>query len=298
MHLLTREEILRHRRAPGQAAPAPTEEDRRRFAAEWRWAGRELERLEVQIRSAAAPMLEQVERGLRRARPLFEAIDRYGREELPKIAAEAQRQCVESASPSVEDDIFAVYHDWPLRPRGARLRAAQRLVKHFARPVHRTRWHAVRQVLHEEAERRERSWREELDERTLAALFVAIGGPVSPEGIGPLGWDSMESATRAALNELLTEDLLGPGWRRKPTPAGLAPQATAPDRPDECSVASETLEMIQAVYDRELDDRERGALDRAVSGEEPSDFAEVLEVKPGYARVILHRARQKIRPHL
>jgi DNA-directed RNA polymerase specialized sigma24 family protein len=55
------------------------------------------------------------------------------------------------------------------------------------------------------------------------------------------------------------------------------------------------IKMLQAIQEADLNDRERLAITRTAEGDSPAEFAKDLGVTSGNARVILNRARRKLR---
>lgn len=88
------------------------------------------------------------------------------------------------------------------------------------RPIHPKRWEvlgkAIRRELEGDAEAHRWTPDDEMDQRALTALFEAArildGIPITaPPAIEP----EMIAAVLRTMNDLLTEDILGPAWRRK-----------------------------------------------------------------------------------
>jgi RNA polymerase sigma-70 factor (ECF subfamily) len=78
----------------------------------------------------------------------------------------------------------------------------------------------------------------------------------------------------------------------------LSPPADWRELPEERLLAAETLAAVRAAADA-LPRRQREVfLLRDVEGWDPADVAEALELSPGNERVLLHRARSKVRAAL
>jgi len=98
------------------------------------------------------------------------------------------------------------------RPDTERLEAAKRVARRAGPPIHSARWSKVMADLNRQANDHGRTWREELEDLTLDSIFLAI------EAVGTYCPSEEREAYHALwnqLNNLLPEDLAGPGWRQK-----------------------------------------------------------------------------------
>jgi DNA-binding CsgD family transcriptional regulator len=97
-----------------------------------------------------------------------------------------------------------------------RIAAAARLAERFPRPIHRTRWPraqaALRQLvkLHDEAGLTPTE-ADELQRLVLTRLFEAV---TAVAALPVTATRKVATTIQAELNRTVTEDLLGPGWRR------------------------------------------------------------------------------------
>jgi hypothetical protein len=111
----------------------------------------------------------------------------------------------------------------PHQPQHRWIKAAQLILKQaIRRPIHRARWQFVKDELQRLAELHRRSKKTERDEHFIGALFDAADRVVQ-EGrehagnfTAQIGED--KHAVWSLLNDILTEDLAGPGWREKEQP--------------------------------------------------------------------------------
>src|SRR5258708_6916911 len=124
-------------------------------------------------------------------------------------------------------DLIVLERDQRGRPRDRRLDneriEAARLViekwKFSKRPIAPQRWRAIggtaQRELNARAEANNSTPQRELEKCVVSALFQAVGDA------GGILTQGLKGKLRTSINELVTEDLLGPGWRRQPREASL-----------------------------------------------------------------------------
>lgn len=128
------------------------------------------------------------------------------------ILIEALRYLEKEWRPGYEPYDLVVVHSAEA-PEEEKQAALERLANTLGRqPIAPQRWKAFRsfflQALEEEANLHCRLTTEELQSRVLSSLWLAVGevGPETPGGA--------VQSVRRLLNEQVTEDFLGPGWRK------------------------------------------------------------------------------------
>jgi len=121
------------------------------------------------------------------------------------------RRLAGTIAPGTEaGDILAVLST--VRPEDERLKAAKRIARRLGRVIHHTRWSWVQPELMRLARLHNQTPEKELEDKIVSCLFQAadVGGTYTPNEVL-----TAHKAIRTRLSELLTTDLLGPGWRRK-----------------------------------------------------------------------------------
>jgi len=117
----------------------------------------------------------------------------------------------ETVAPGTEGgDLLAVLSD--VRSEAERLEAAKRVARRIGPPIHFARWPKVKPELYRQANDHGRTPREELEDLTLDSIFLAI------EAVNKYCPHEVQEAYHALwsqLNNLLPENLAGPGWRQK-----------------------------------------------------------------------------------
>jgi hypothetical protein len=117
---------------------------------------------------------------------------------------------------------------------------------------------------------------------------------------------------RRRVNDLVTEDLLGPEWRRRPvedrfgleqaltelfeTPleGEIAAQLEDPSATDAFCQVEEHLEIEAMISRASLGPREAEIIAGLQSGERLTEIANRLRIKPGAATVAASRAKRKL----
>ena len=157
--------------------------------------GRELARLNKKFTKIFKPIrdsLQQLRQVMERLTPAF-------------------RRFAETVAPGTEGgDLLAVLST--VRPDAERLEAAKRVARRVGPPIHFARWSKVKPDLYRQSNDHGRTPREELEDLTLNSIFLAI------EAIGTYCPREVQEAHHALwnqLNNLLPENLAGPGWRQK-----------------------------------------------------------------------------------
>ena len=140
----------------------------------------------------------------------FRVLFRQIRQWLEKLTP-ALRRLGETLGPGTEGgDLLAVLST--VRPDAERLEAAKRVARRVGPPIHFARWSKVKPDLYRQSNDHGRTPREELEDLTLNSIFLAI------EAIGTYCPGEEQEAYHALwnqLNNLLTENLAGPGWRQR-----------------------------------------------------------------------------------
>lgn len=176
---------------------------------------------------------------------------------------------------------------------GEKLTAASRLLDgFFQRPIARQRWDWVFPRLVEEAHHRNVSPEELLRLKALTALFVAA--EIVTERV--VMADSLK-AVRAALNDLLTEDILGPNWRRHAKEENLEAAAGLSETSDELGDVESRLTLQGAALAAGLCETDTALLLSVYSGLEIKTAASRLGLTETAAHTRLHRARKIIRKY-
>lgn len=210
---------------------------------------------------------------------------------------ELQRSLRETEEGRELADLLAISD--PRRTKDERLAVAQRVAARVSRPVHWTRWPRVCGSLAEEAARHGRTREGELEERTIAALFlVAHGmpGDTAVPGVDEFPLDPAE--TRAmlpgGLNKLVTRDLLGPGWRGSDAQYGTQYQFRLPEFMEPDARLENEIELLALLEQAALSDLENAVVFAVAHGESRARIARRLEISGSTVRVALHRAKRKI----
>ena len=157
--------------------------------------GRELARLNKKFTKIFKPIRDSLQ-------PLRQVMER---------STPTFRRFAETMAPGTEGgDLLAVLST--VRPDSERLEAAKRVARRVGPPIHFARWSKVKPDLYRQANDHGRTPREELEDLTLNSIFLAI------EAIGTYCPREVQEAHHALwnqLNNLLPENLAGPGWRQK-----------------------------------------------------------------------------------
>jgi len=163
-------------------------------------------------------------------------------------------------------------------------------------PVVAQRWPMVSPAVAERAEAHARSAAEELRAATASALLIASMRS-SPDC-------SFELTLQRELNDAVTEDFLGPGWRRKATNGGESVGdpteetvlATASESPEDDLLREEAQEEARRLLlalRNELSPRQRELLDAWATGTSPKEWARAQGLEPSTVRVMLHDIRAR-----
>lgn len=179
----------------------------------------------------------------------------------------------------------------PRYPQAERVAAVEWVAKcWYGRPIAPQRWQAigpgVRRELDARAEAHGTTPEEELKRSVVNSLLLAVddaGGIFNP---GP------RKVFHRKLNDLVTEDLLGPSWRKKAHEAiGELENVLA----EQFEHGVETAIDLDALISKaELGKREAEIVAAVRQGERLVEVADRLGIKKGTARVALHRACKKM----
>jgi DNA-binding CsgD family transcriptional regulator len=173
-----------------------------------------------------------------------------------------------------------------------RIAAAHRLAEWLGRVVYPARWRWVKPALDELSRVHRHSRQVELRSRIISGLFdvVGVAGAYTlAEG------DVVRDALRQKLNDLVTVDVLGPGWREMTSTTGAGGEARtlSPEVQIEARLEVERL-IAQAGLSR----REAEVLQLVVAkGREHGTLKEVadhLGIRASTVRVVWRRAQGKI----
>lgn len=170
------------------------------------------------------------------------------------------------------------------------------LLELLQRPLSHPRWRALSERFNAEllrrAEANGRSAEREMLIVARQALSLAVSELAIPGCL--MGDDGQEAAAyalrqlRRRTNELVTRDLLGPGWRRPAVPPSEDLPGPSPlDALEATETAREFLDVLSA--------QEREAFHLVAQGIPPEEAAAAVAPSPGAARVLLHRFRGKAR---
>lgn len=179
-------------------------------------------------------------------------------------------------------------------PDSEKLMAAQ-WIAHcwFKKPIAPQRWQAIgpaiRRALRKRAKANGRNPQTELKASVGHAIYLASEEAVDLTELGP------RKVFRKRLNNLVAEDLLGPGWRDRPyVEIGELEEVLVAQVhfPGEVEAA---LELESRIAKAGLSQMEGEILKKIYQGEMPDDIAAHLGKKPGAIRTALSRARSKLR---
>ena len=201
---------------------------------------------------------------------------------------------------------FEVLRDEGWAPDEARLTAASALASGpFRRPVHHERWRMVQSMLFEQAELHGRRPEAELRERVVANLFEAIEAVRQCDPTDPDTWRVL----RGKINRLVTEDILGPAWRRAGGDKGPT-EVPLPEEEELCAPEEEKFFAVEPIVERVeaeltlaaliagagLSLREAEVVAHLLRDENLKEIADLLAISPSTARVHWHHAIKKLRP--
>jgi len=155
-------------------------------------------------------VLARIFKPVREFEEQFQVLIRPIRQSMEQLTP-AFRRLGETVAPGTDGgDLLAVLST--VRPDAERLGAAKRVARRVGPPIYSARWSKVKPDLYRQANEHGRTPREELEDLTLNSIFQAI------EAIGTYCPGEEQKAYHALwkqLNNILTEDLAGPGWRQK-----------------------------------------------------------------------------------
>lgn len=170
--------------------------------------------------------------------------------------------------------------------------------KWFEKPIARQRWNAFHPALRDELNARAKefgtTWQTELKKCVVQSFLIAVdaaGGIMTPEP---------RKAFLKKLNDLVTEDLLGPGWRRRHKNVGLEDllaeglDNVLPHLPSHGGEVEAKLDLEAAMAKAALTEIEVEIVEFMRRGESLADVAKNLGIREGTARQRLHRARNKM----
>ena len=244
--------------------------------------------------------LESAIQQARKRQRILDSAARRGREIQQIVESAVRRQREISKLPeaiagkpgTLFGDLFAMFSS--NRSEKQKLDAAQRLVQsHFKHPIAPQRWRIYEKrfvaVLQDEANRHGRSKEEELKERVLASLFIAVQEmePLSPRG--------GIKKVRKVMNDLVTKDLLGDDWRKT---RGTSLD-TAIEIPDELTDLDQGeleagLTIAWLTNAAGLSERDAELIAGYYQGETLVEASERLGIKPGTVRQAFRRAHKKM----
>lgn len=177
-----------------------------------------------------------------------------------------------------------------------RVAAADRILKKIGHVIYPIRWNWVKEALDDRAERHGTEADAELRHAHLAALYEAI------EFVGEYALSQEQDVRRelrARLNDLVTIDTIGPGWRHSTEGVDIPLEETLSDeRPSQAAEAEARLRLERLVDAAGLSPREREVFEIvAALGGEHGAIATAAE-RPGIAestaRGLRFRARKKL----
>jgi hypothetical protein len=182
------------------------------------------------------------------------------------------------------------------------LRALQTLAPLFPKPIFNRRWPQVRGALRERAGNQGISPKQALAEAVHAALveaLVLVREEIVNELAGRgLTLGGVRGRLREHLNRLISDDLLGPGWRRYAEGKEVAELGQDERWDGAASIEDELLswEDALALLPPDLSPREIDLVIALARGAETTaEAADELEIAHSTGRVLLSRIREKTR---
>ena len=172
----------------------------------------------------------------------------------------------------------------------------------FKRPIAPQRWRKVgpraSEALKSRAKANGTTREQELRLAVEQALLLALDRADSAGGIFAPG---PRQKLWRGVNNLVVEELLGPGWRERPT-ADIDAVIDEAEELEEFFAIQANQAEIEAVMDldsrivkAELTEMEGQVVTAIFHGFQPRDIAATLHKKPGAVRTALSRARKKLR---
>ena len=184
--------------------------------------------------------------------------------------------------------------DNPSYPQAERVAAAEWVAEcWYGRPIAPQRWQAIGDAVRRELEARAKAngttREKELNRCVANSLLLAVdqaGGIFTP---GP------RRAFHTKLNNLVTEDLLGPGWRERAHEDIAELENFLVDQFEHALLVETVVELDALMSKAKLSKRETEMFMAVLQDERPGEAAARLDITEGAARTVLSRARKKLR---